>query len=213
MYHTIFFDLDGTLTDSGRGITNSVRHALKKYGIENPEQATLFKFVGPPLIASFQKYYGFSESQAREAVQFYREYYTVNGIFENEVYEGVEQLLQKLKGAGYELVLATAKPEKFAKIVLEHFRLAKYFDLIAGAAMDETRTRKDQVIAYALESLHIMDKSSVVMIGDREDDINGANVNGLDSIGVLYGYGSREELLQAGATQIAGKVEDILALL
>lgn len=213
MYKTILFDLDGTLTDSGKGITNSVRYALKKYGIEDPEQATLFKFVGPPLIASFQKYYGFSEEQAREAVVYYREYYTTKGIFENEVYEGVEETLRKLKEAGYRLVLATAKPEKFAKIVIEHFGLEHYFDLIAGAALDETRTNKAEVIAYALESLNITDKISVVMVGDREDDVNGAKRNGLACIGVLYGYGDREELEQAGASYIVEQVEELVSLL
>lgn len=213
MYHTILFDLDGTLTDSGLGITNSVAYALKKYGIENPDPAVLYKFVGPPLMQSFQKYYGFSEEESRQAVQYYREYYTEKGIFENQVYEGVEELLQKIQESGRKLVVATAKPEKFAKIVLEHFDIAKYFDLIAGAAMDETRTKKAEVIAYALEKFGITDLSEVVMVGDREDDVKGARQNGLACIGVLYGYGGREELQDAGAAYIAEKAEDILKFL
>lgn len=209
MYNTVLFDLDGTLTDSGNGITKSVAHALKKYGIENPEMETLRKFVGPPLVASFQKYYSFSEEQANEAVSYYREYYTVKGIYENEVYPGVEEFLMQLRKSGRKLVVATAKPEKFARIVLEHFELAKYFDLIAGATLDQSRINKTQVITYALEQFQITDLSQAVMVGDREDDINGAKANGLDSIGVLYGYGSRAELETAGATWIAEQVEDI----
>lgn len=213
MYHTILFDLDGTLTDSGPGITNSVAYALKKYGIENPDPVVLYKFVGPPLMQSFQKYYGFSEEESRQAVQYYREYYTEKGIFENQVYDGVEELLQKIQKSGRKLVVATAKPEKFAKIVLEHFGLAKYFDLIAGATLGETRTKKAEVIAYALEQGGISDHSKAVMVGDREDDVKGARQNGLACIGVLYGYGSVEELRGAGARYLAETPGDVLKFL
>ena len=213
MYHTVLFDLDGTLTDSGHGITNSVSYALKKFGVENPEPAILYKFVGPPLVQSFQRYYGFSEEKARLAVAYYREYYTDKGIYENEVYEGVEELLIKIQASGRKLVLATAKPEKFAKIVLEHFDLAKYFDLIAGASMDEIRSQKSEVIAYALEKFGIQESSQVVMVGDREDDVKGAKQNGIDCIGVLYGYGDKEELSGAGADYLAETPGDVLKFL
>lgn len=213
MYNTVFFDLDGTLTDSGRGITNSVAYALKKFGVENPEPALLYKFVGPPLIHSFQKFFGFSEEKARLAVAYYREYYTDKGIYENEVYEGVEELLIKIQASGRKLVVATAKPERFAKIVLEHFDLAKYFDLIAGASMDETRSKKAEVITYALEKFGIQENSQVVMVGDREDDVKGAKQNGMDCIGVLYGYGDEEELRDAGADYLAKTPEDVLRFL
>ena len=213
MYNTIFFDLDGTLTESGVGITNAVDYALKKFGIENADPAILYKFIGPPLIQSFAKYYGFTEEQGWQAVLYYREYYTEKGMFENRVYEGVEELLKKLRESGRKLVVATAKPEVQARIVLEHFGIAKYFDLIAGAALDETRTKKTEVIAYALEKCGITDVSQVLMIGDREDDMKGAKQNGMTCVGVLYGYGSEEELRGAVAYYIAEKVAEIIKFL
>lgn len=213
MYNTIFFDLDGTLTDPGMGITNSVAYALKKWNIEVSERAELYKFIGPPLIDSFMNYYGFSKEEARQGVKYYREYFSTKGLFENEVYEGVIELLNRLKAGGKRLVIATSKPEKFTLEILKHFDLYKYFDFVAAASMDETRTKKDEVIAYALENLGIKDVSDVLMVGDREHDIFGAKAHGLDSIGVLYGYGNREELEKAGATYIVEKVQDIGALI
>ena len=212
MYNTIFFDLDGTLTDPGIGITNSVAYALEKWNIKVSDRSELYKFIGPPLIDSFGKYYGFSEEECRQAVVYYREYFSTKGLYENEVYEGVVQLLTKLKEAGKKLVVATSKPDKFAVTILKHFDLYKYFDFVAGASMDETRTKKDEVIAYALESLGIDDVSAVVMVGDREHDVLGAKVFGMDAIGVLYGYGDMEELTKAGATYIVENVEEILKL-
>ena len=209
-YDIILFDLDGTLTDPGMGITNSVMHALKKYGIEVENRETLYKFIGPPLIDSFEKYYGFSHEEAVKSVDYYREYYADKGIYENEVYNGIEAMLQKLSEEGKKIILATSKPEPFAREILRHFDLDKYFLFAAGSTMNETRTNKADVIEYALAECNITDKSSVVMIGDREHDIIGANKNGIDSIGVLFGYGSREELENAGATYIAETVEDII---
>lgn len=209
-YHTILFDLDGTLTDPGIGITNSVWHALKKYNISVEERKELYCFIGPPLIDSFVKYYGFSEDQAREAVAYYREYFADKGKFENEVYDGVETMLKQLKEAGKKLIVATSKPEVFAKQILDYFGLTQYFDFVAGATLDETRVKKAEVIAYALESCGITELSDAVMVGDREHDVIGAKTVGLDCIGVLFGYGSREELEQAGADYIAETVEDIV---
>jgi len=212
MYTTIFFDLDGTLTDPGVGITNSVAYALKKWGIEVEDRTTLYPFIGPPLTDSFQRYYGFSKEDSLRAVDDYREYFRDRGMYENEAYEGVEEMLAALKAAGKRIVLATSKPEYFAFQILEHFHLDGYFDFKAGASMDESRNKKGQVIAYALESLGITDKAQVVMVGDREQDVQGAKENGLDSIGVLFGYGSREELETAGATYLAETMEDILRI-
>ncbi|MBQ8813256.1 MAG: HAD family hydrolase [Lachnospiraceae bacterium] len=210
MYNIIFFDLDGTLTDPGVGITNSVAYALKKWGIEVEDRTALYPFIGPPLSDSFQRYYGFSKEDSLRAVEYYREYFRDRGLYENEAYEGVEEMLSALKAAGKKIVLATSKPEHFAFQILEHFHLDGYFDFKAGASMDESRNKKGQVIAYALESLGITDKSQVLMVGDREHDVLGARENGLDSIGVLFGYGSREELETAGATYIAETMSDIL---
>lgn len=211
-YQYYLFDLDGTLTDSGMGITNSVKHALKKYGIEEQNMETLKKFIGPPLAESFQKYYGFSEEESRRAIGYYREYYQKDGIFENEVYDGIPELLETLKGAGKTLIVATSKPELFAEQILEHFKLAPYFDCIAGASMDESRVDKAEVIAYALKKYGTEAKEGMVMIGDREHDIIGAKKNGLDSIGVLFGYGSREELEKAGADHIVETPGEIAAI-
>jgi len=208
-YQYILFDLDGTLTDSGEGITNSVMYALKKYEIEVKDRSELYKFIGPPLVESFEKYYGFSEEESAKAVEYYREYYKSHGIFENRVYDGIEELLAKLKGYGKILVVATAKPELFAIQVLEHFELAKYFTFIAGSNLNETRTKKDEIIRYALESCDITDLSKVVMVGDREHDILAAKMIGIDSIGVLFGYGSKEELESAGANFTANSAEEI----
>ncbi|MBQ2847177.1 MAG: HAD family hydrolase [Clostridia bacterium] len=208
-YSVVLFDLDGTLTDPGIGITNSVMHALKKYGIEVEDRAELYKFVGPPLIDSFERYYGFSHDEAVKSVAYYREYYRDKGMFENSVYDGIEDLLKRLCEKGKNIILATSKPEPFAKEILRHFDLEKYFFFAAGSTMDETRTNKADVIEYALSECLITDKTSVVMVGDREHDIIGAKKNGIDSIGVLFGYGSREELESAGATYIAETVEDI----
>ena len=213
MYDVILFDLDGTLTDSGLGITNSVAYSLKKFGIEIADRTELYKFIGPPLRESFEKYYGFSPEEAGKAVKYYREYYADKGLFENTVYEGIEDLLKEIRDSGKRAIVATSKPEVFAKRILEHFGLAKYFADIVGANLDETRTKKDEVIAHVLESCEIPDRSKVLMVGDREHDILGAGENRMDSIGVLFGYGSREELEKAGANEIAASVPELEKLL
>ncbi|MBQ8207646.1 MAG: HAD family hydrolase [Clostridia bacterium] len=210
MYETLLFDLDGTLTDSGRGITNSVAYALEKYGIRYESKKELECFIGPPLVKTFMSKYGLTEDEGKHLVTLYREYYSVKGIFENDVYPGIPELLRKLCKSGKRLIVATSKPEHFAVKILEHFDLAKYFTCIAGATMDETRTDKDDVIKYALSKGNITELSKTVMIGDREYDILGAKKIGTDSIGVLYGYGSRAELESAGATYIAQNVNDIM---
>ena len=213
MYNWILFDLDGTLTDPGEGITNSVAYALKKYGIEVSDKSELYKFIGPPLRDSFMKYYGFSEDDALKAIEYYREYFRDTGIFENKVYEGVEDMLKSLCDMGRKIVLATSKPEEFAVRILEHFNMSKYFTVVAGASMDSSRSKKGDVIAYALSMCGDIDKSTAIMIGDREHDIIGAKENGLKSIGVLYGYGSEDELKNCGADYIVATTKDILSLI
>ena len=208
-YKYILFDLDGTITDPGIGITNSVMYALKKYNINVSDRSELYKFIGPPLSESFENYYGFSEEQAKMAVEYYREYYRDKGIFENLLYEGFKELLKALKDDDKILIVATSKPEVFAKQILEYFDSAKYFTYIAGSNLDGTRTKKDEVIKYALESCNIVDLSKVIMIGDREHDIIGAKKVGIDSIGVLFGYGDKNELEAAGADFIVDTVEEI----
>ncbi len=212
MYNVILFDLDGTLTDPGLGITNSVAYALKHYGIEVEDRKSLYSFIGPPLRDSFMKYYGFGEEKAMEAIGVYREYFRDKGLYENEVYEGIRELLSKIKSSGRKIVLATSKPEEFSVRILEHFDLMKYFDVVAGASMDEKRNKKGDVIRYAMEKGDFT-AVGAIMIGDREHDILGAKENSLPSIGVLYGYGSEDELKNAGADYIAETVEDIYKFL
>ena len=213
MYDTVLFDLDGTLTDPGEGITNSVAYALRKYGIEVTDRRELYKFIGPPLVDSFMKYYDFSQEEALKAVEYYREYFRDKGIFENRVYEGVEDMLRQLHTMGKRLVLATSKPEEFALRILQHFDLKKYFSVVAGASMDSSRSKKGDVIAYALSMCDSIDKNIAIMVGDREHDIIGAKENGLRSIGVLYGYGSEDELKNSGADYIAKTPSDIIDLI
>lgn len=199
----LLFDLDGTLTDSAEGICRSVIYALEQFGIAVEDEQSLRAFVGPPLLDSFQKYYGFDREQARKAVEYYRVYFKEKGLLENRVYDGIKEVLQELNRRGFVLMVATSKPEVFARRILAHFDLDGEFAFIGAATLDESRSRKDAVIRYVLEENHLEDLSQVVMVGDRDQDILGARANGLDSIGVLYGYGSREELTGAGADALA----------
>ncbi|WP_019312865.1 HAD family hydrolase, partial [Streptococcus mutans] len=194
MYQTILFDLDGTLTNPALGITNSLAYALEKFNIEVTDKKELYRFIGPPLQDSFENFYHFSKEDSLKAVDFYRDYFRHKGLYENEVYQGIPDLLERLKAQGKKLLVATSKPEEFARQILKHFELFDYFDLVAGASMDGSRRLKGDVIAHALTSAQVSDLSAAIMIGDREHDIIGAKKNGLDAIGVLYGFGNREEL-------------------
>ena len=213
MYNTVLFDLDGTLTNSELGITTCVQHALKRFGIEVEDRTALRSFIGPPLGESFQVYYGLSKEESEQAILYYRERFSTIGLYENEVYEGVEKMLQNLKKCGKKLIIATSKPEKFTLLILEHFDLLKYFDFVAGATLDGSRGEKADVIRYALEMCKIKDKSDVIMVGDRKFDVLGAKENDLKSIGVLYGFGNYEELLEAGADYIVETADEITKLL
>ncbi|MCI8553789.1 MAG: HAD family hydrolase [Clostridiales bacterium] len=209
----LLFDLDGTLTDPAEGITRSVQYALRSFGIEVEDLTTLYPFIGPPLQDSFQRFLGFSEEKARLAVTRYREYFAAEGIFENRVYPGIPALLAGLKDRGKELVLATSKPTVFAERILEHFQLSSYFTYISGSFLDGRRSDKREVVLHALEHGHVQERSRAVMVGDREYDVFGAAGAGVDCIGVAYGYGSRAELEEAGATVVSDTVEELRALL
>lgn len=207
----VLFDLDGTLTDSGEGIVNSVRYALEKFGTPAEEGASLQCFIGPPLAEQFQKYCHVSKEDGERLVEYYREYYADKGIYENRLYNGITELLARLKGSGKKLAIATSKPERYARMIAEYFGIDGYFAYIGGAHMDGRRTRKAEVIAYVLESMGVCNLETAVMIGDREHDIAGAAQTGIDSIGVLYGYGEEKEL--QGADRIAktpGEIAEIL---
>ncbi len=213
MKEFILFDLDGTLTNPELGITRSIQYALKAFQIIEPKLEDLRKYIGPPLRDSLQEFNGFDASQAEEAVAKYREYFVKTGIFENEVYEGIETLLEGLCRAGKTLLVATSKPEEFARRILEHFGLEAYFTDVCGATMDASRDSKEAVIRYALEKNQITDLTSAVMVGDRLHDIEGAKSAGIASIGVLFGFGSRSELEEAGADRIAGTVEELYQII
>lgn len=213
-YHTVLFDLDGTITDSGQGIMNAIRYAVDKAGFEEVSEDILRSFIGPPLKEQFIKVFNLSDEEGKRMVEFYREYYGVKGIYENCVYEGIPELLVELRSAGIRVIMATSKPEKYAKLIASHFKFEEYFDYIGGACMDGSRTDKTEVIEYVLDACGIKDgeRKNVVMVGDRRHDIYGAGNCGLHSIGVLYGYGSREELIEAGAEYIADTPADIKKL-
>lgn len=211
-YKTAIFDLDGTITDSGPGIMNAIRYAVKKRGLPDVSEEVLRSFIGPPLKEQFRSVFGLSDDEGTIMVATYREYYGEKGIFENRVYDGVPEVFQKLQEAGVRILMATSKPEKYAKQIAEHFGFAKYFDFIGGACMDGRRTDKHDVIEYVIDSCKVC-RENTVMIGDRRHDMIGASKAGIRSIGVLYGYGSRDELEKAGADMIAVTPDDISKLI
>ena len=213
-YHTILFDLDGTLTDPKEGITKSVAYALQHFGIQVENLDSLTCYIGPPLAVSFPEYHGISEENTPTAVAKYRERFSDVGWAENLVYDGIEQMLDALKQAGKKLLVATSKPEVFAVRILEHFGLDGYFDLICGAPMHAPKGHgKADVIRDALERAGISELSGAIMVGDRLHDVEGAHKIGLPCIGVLYGYGDREEMEACRADYIAEDVEALRAML
>lgn len=211
--NTILLDLDGTITNPKEGITKSIQYALKKVGVEVENLDTLTKHIGPPLKEGFMEFWGFDEETANRLVHYYREYFAVTGIYENVVYDGMEELLKKLKVAGKTLIVATSKPEFFARQIMEYFHLDSYFTDICGSNLDGTRTKKGDVIAYAMEKNQITCKEDTIMIGDRSHDIIGAKENGIFSVGVLYGFGSEEEFKNNNANYIVKNIEELEKLL
>jgi phosphoglycolate phosphatase len=192
-YQNILFDLDGTLTDPREGITRSIQYALAKLGIDEPDLRKLEHFIGPPLLQAFMQYYAFDEARAWQAVNFYRERFKVTGLYENEMFEGVIELLQTLEAQGRHLYIATSKPWEFAREIARHFNFAKHFKVIYGSELDGTRTNKVELIAHILEQEGLV-PANTLMIGDRKHDLIGARSNGLDCVAVGYGFGGREEL-------------------
>lgn len=209
----ILFDLDGTLTDPMLGITKSVQYALKHFGIQVNDLKKLIPFIGPPLIDTFMNEYHLSREEAEEAVRIFREYFVPKGMFENKPYHGVKELLEHLVDAGKVLFVATSKPVDFAERILEHFDLDQYFDFVGGATMDEGRTSKEDVIAYVVEEAQLIDLDELILVGDTKYDILGAKAFGIRSVGVLYGFGTKEELERAGADYIARDLEELEEIL
>jgi phosphoglycolate phosphatase len=211
-YKNILFDLDGTLTDPYEGITNSAKYALGKFNISEDAAGDLSRIIGPPLELSFREFFHLNGENVKKAVAYYREYYTVKGIYENKLYDGMEALLQELRRRGLHCFTATSKPEKFAGIVLRHFKIDRYFDGVVGSNMDGSRSDKGDVIAYTLEKYHLK-KEETIMIGDTKYDAIGARKNGIDILAVTYGYGSVGELKAAGTAYMCNTVMGILEIL
>lgn len=206
----IFFDLDGTLTDSGEGIFNCARLALAHFALPQPTDQEMRVFVGPPLRETFAKF-GVPEDGIEKAMEIYRQRYNPIGIFENTPYPGIHDLVAKLQRDGHRLYLATAKPEVMAVRIMERFELAPYFELICGASLDLSRDSKSAVIAHLLTQ--IPDAEAVVMVGDTAYDVIGAAAHGIPTIGVSWGYGKRDDMVAAGAVAIADTMDELYALL
>jgi phosphoglycolate phosphatase len=205
---TIFFDLDGTLTDPKPGITGSIQYALQKLDLPVPTQDELTWCIGPPLRASFVTMLG-GESLADRAVALYRERFADVGLYENRVYPDVEHVLAALRQSQRRLFVATSKPRVFAERIIDHFGLSSHFEYVFGSELDGTRANKGELLAYAIETTGV-DASQALMIGDRSHDMVGAKTNGIRGIGVLYGYGSEEELVGAGASHVCASPRALL---
>ena len=208
-FENYLFDLDGTLTDPALGITNSILYALEKCGYPLPPREDLYPFIGPPLVDSFRDYCRISKEEAKHMVDVYREYFSTKGLYENTVYEGIPEVLKTLQQRGIRLYLATSKPEHFAQQILDHFDLSRYFTFIGGSTMEETRTKKEDVIQYVLEN-NQLDLNKTLMVGDRIYDIEGARKWNLYAVGVLYGYGDSAEL--SSADRILSAPQELLDL-
>ena len=212
-YDVIAFDLDGTLTNPEKGLVAGFQYAFDKMGIEYESRESLKRFIGPPLFDEWKKCFGLSDEKCAETLRVFRVYYDVYGWRENELYEGITEMLASLKASGKTLLVATSKPEKVANKVLHFFDIAKYFDFISAATLDKTRDKKREVLEYALSAVNSPEKEKCILVGDRIFDAEGARLVGIDSMGVLYGHGSREEIESAGFTYIAKRVGDITELL
>lgn len=210
MKKTVLFDLDGTLTDSGEGIINCATLALRHFGLPIPAYEDMRTFVGPPLHDSFVRF-GVPADQTDEAIRVYRSRYIPTGMFENTPYPGIRELLEQLRAEGYTLYVATSKPEEMSVTILKKFDLARYFHRICGASTDTSRSTKDAVITYLLESSGA--KEDMVMVGDTKYDILGAKAHGIPAIGVSWGYGKVEEMETAGAVGIAKTMEELMGLI
>lgn len=209
MFDLILFDLDGTLTNPKEGITNCVKYALRHFGIEENDEATLLKFIGPPLYDSFRSIYGFSHDDANLCVEKYRERYSVTGLFENAVLDGAVEILSELKKAGKTTSLATSKPLVFAERIVEKYGLSEYLDYVIGADLKGGINYKDEVINEVLRRTKPSDLSKVVIVGDRRHDILGAKKCGIKSIGVKCGYAEENELEDAGADYIFENLQEV----
>lgn len=205
----ILFDLDGTLTDPKEGITKSFQYALAHFGINEPDLDKLEVLIGPPLRDSFIDFYGFTRENVNEAVMKYRERFATQGIYENIIYEGIPSMLQKLSDAGKMLAIASSKPTIFVEKILEHFEIKEYFHHIIGSNLDGTRSDKAEVVDAAIAEFGKVNKEDIIMVGDRKFDVIGAHEREIEVIGVTYGYGGEEELMESGADYVVNTVEEL----
>jgi phosphoglycolate phosphatase len=212
-YDYIAFDLDGTLTDPEVGLVKGFMYAFDRVGIKYDDPKALRRYIGPPLHEEWKREYGFTEEETARAIAIFREYYDEFGWAENRVYEGIVELLEALKAMGKTIVLATSKPENTARRIMALFGLDKYFDFCGGASTSSTRDKKWEVLEYSLLSVGATDKSRCILIGDRKYDAEGASIYGIDSIGVLWGHGSEEEIKSSGFTYVAKTPDDVLNIL
>lgn len=212
-YDYIAFDLDGTLTDPEVGLVKGFMYAFDRVGIKYGDPKALRRYIGPPLYEEWKREYGFTEEETARAIAIFREYYDEFGWAENRVYEGIVELLEALKAMGKTIVLATSKPENTARRIMALFGLDKYFDFCGGASTSSTRDKKWEVLEYSLLSVGATDKSRCILIGDRKYDAEGASIYGIDSIGVLWGHGSEEEIVSSGFTYVAKTPDDVLNIL
>ena len=212
-YDIIAFDLDGTLSDPAKGLLDGFVYAFRKLGIDYGERDSLRRFIGPPLIETWMPEFGFTYDEAERAVILFREYYNIYGWFDNDIYDGIKELLADIKAAGKKIVLTTSKPEDTALDILNLHGIYEYFDFVGGASSHKTRERKSEVIDYVLDSVGCTDRTRVVLIGDRVYDAVGAKESGIDSIGVLWGHGSSEEIASSPFTYTAGTTDDVRNIL
>ena len=215
-YDIIAFDLDGTLSDPAAGLVEGFVYAFRKMGVDYGTRESLKRFIGPPLIETWMPEFGFSYEEAERAVILFREYYNIYGWWDNVIYPGIRELLEELKRRGKTVVLTTSKPEDTAEDVLNLFDIRKHFDFVGGASSHKTRERKSEVIDYVLSSVGIgsseEERSRVVLIGDRVYDAKGAAECGIDSVGVLWGHGSAEEIAESGFTYTAKDTAEVLEI-
>ena len=209
----VIFDLDGTLLDTGRGITETISYVLGLHGIIETDRAVLNRFIGPPLVRCFEEWYGFSHEDAMTLLYEYRDYYTSTGMYHNDHYPGITALLSGLRDAGCTLAVATGKPEYLARDILEREGMSDYFAFIGGCTIDEKRTDKKELIEYVLENLGLSGSENVIMIGDRHSDIDGAHRAGYRALAALWGYGSRGEMTEACSDYYAETPEDVLSVI
>lgn len=210
-YSGVIFDFDGTICDTGEGILKSAKYALDAFGYNAPDYEQLTCFIGPPLLVTFQEVYGADPSKAEELVKKFRERYTNKGVFESELYEGVKELLQTLKKDNIKIGIASSKPQDYIETLLDRFAIKSYFHTICGVSFTADCESKSSIIARCLKELNLPG-NEVIMVGDKKYDIEGAKANVIDSVGVLWGYGTKFEHIEAGAKYIVDRMEDISAI-